>query len=126
MNLFIPTVGTLITLEKDWEFKLGSNYRNYRFWEKAFTNESGNNPNPGRWITNNTFYSKNSRQFGLLRGTVLKIERLSVVRNYSQNSICFSLKHDARGEINKKVRFFVSIDDANKIVCSLGDNSGEK
>jgi hypothetical protein len=125
MNLFIPVVGTFLTLEKDWEFTLNSNYSNYRFWEKAFPNESSNNPNP-TWRTNNAFYAKPSREFGLLRGTVLKVERVTVVKRASVNAISFTVRHDARGEINKKVRFFVSIEDANKMICSVGDNSGEK
>lgn len=121
MNLFIPTIGTLITLEKDWEFELNSNYRNYTFWQFAFPDENANNPTGmSRYRTvGNTFYNKPSRKFALLRGSILKIENITINRAVSRNGIVFTLRHDARGEITRKLRLYASLSDANRIICEV-------
>ena len=125
MNLFIPTVGTLITLEKDWEFDFSANYKNYKFWQCAFPQEAKGVVN--RWGgVGNPFYAKPLRKFALLRGTVLKIEKVSVTKHKNGNEVIFSIRYDAREEILKKVKVVVTLTEANKIICELGDGQAEK
>lgn len=112
MQFHIPTIGEIIILTRDWEFDLHSEHSNYSLWNVAFPNESAS----GR----PTFYTKSIRLFGFRAGSILRVDKLYIKKNFGRfDSVTFVLQYDSSKEISKKPRFWVKLVDANKIVCDI-------
>lgn len=116
MKMFIPTIGTIITLTKNWEFDIHEEYRNYACLQLLFPDQKidqygwrNGKPTP-------------PRKFAFKKGSVLKVDRIYIRKGKAEyDSISFVLQHDSSGEISKKPRFWVKLADANTITCELGD-----
>jgi hypothetical protein len=102
--LNIPTIGTLLTLDKDWLFILHSEYRNFAFWNNC----QKTTPNP-----ESIGYGK-TISVTLPKGTVLSVSRIYIRNGASDyDSITFSIKECPIKGI--KGRFWVKLEDANRI-----------
>lgn len=113
MNLFIPSIGNMITLTQDWEFNIEEEYRNAKFLQSVFPNQKIDG-----WA-----YPPKTFKFCFKAGSVLKIDRIYIRKGKAEyDSITFTLQHDSSGEIKKKPRFWVKLTDANTIVCDPGDS----
>ena len=127
MKLFIPTVGTHLTLFKAWTFKLKDDYRNVKFWKTIHNADPdhsiyyyGYDPITNMRITNpiqtsfcQTIAQKISDPITttLPKGTTLVIEKVFIKRKYrDQDSIFFKVIDSSNVFIG---RFFVSLNQIN-------------
>jgi len=109
MQLFIPTIGTVLTLDKNWEFDLHEEYRNEAFWKLIFPNV----PFASTWQN-----PQRVKKFCLKKGSSVRVDRIYIRKNKEEyDSITFVLTHDASGEIKKRPRFWVKLTDANQMFC---------
>lgn len=126
MKLYIPHLGDKLTLESDWTFSVHFEHRNngltdlmenlssysvaskapgfdYREWGNQFRKVRGEYPKP----------------FTLPAGTILSVERIYIRMGASDyDSITFRVQSSPDERFKKKVRFWVKLDDANKIEFS--------
>lgn len=104
-NLYIPKIGDIITLAEPWTFKLYEEYRNLTLIK---------NIDPS--YTRNGYSSKQTWDVTFPAGFELQVDRI-YIRNGRQNfdSITFRCPYNG-----KKVRFWVKLKDANKILMLEG------
>lgn len=109
MNLFIPDIGSKIHLTKDWSPILYDEYRNSNVFEKLEIKRDGNVV-----IT-------------IPKDTVLTTKRIYIKQNAPQySSITFSiLKKDSPDKKLWGAKFWVSLNDANKIEFELTECNEE-
>lgn len=126
MNFCIPTIGTNIRLINDWQFQVCGEHRNISLLEALKA--------PPRWQPTDPQYSRwwgrgyevlDRYDLTLQAGTVLMIDRLYVRKgNSGMDSMTFTVvdSPDKRivtkkkgGPLSRKPRFWVSMEDANKI-----------
>lgn len=104
-NLYIPRIGELITLAQPWTFTLHEERRNISLIKQVDPAYTGN----GSGI-----YGRSGQTWvvTLPERWELKVDRI-YIRNGQRNfdSITFSCPYNG-----KRVRFWVKLDDANKIV----------
>jgi hypothetical protein len=105
--LFIPPLGTKITLAQPWTFKLYSEYRNARLFELWGLKM------PDRWASPN-YEASIERTMDM--GTILTIDRIYIRKGASGfDSVSFYMKAP---KAKKAVRFWAKLDDVNRIVMS--------
>lgn len=118
-QLFIPEIGTELTLAEDWTFCLYAERRNLQLGIKLKYALKENNSYFGTW------YDVNTNQFSingynndninylvtLSAGTILKVDRIYIRKgNKEYSSITFY------GTFGKnKLRFWAKLEDVNKI-----------
>lgn len=127
MNFYVPTIGDKIYLSNAWTFKLYAEYRNFSLMEVLGDNLPGAEPVPTAGS-----YSRKARLAGyatLPAGTCLRVDRIFIrgkARAY--DSITFYIANSPNKKLaNKKnggtsgrlIRFWVKLEDANRIVCTL-------
>lgn len=112
MRLFIPTLGTVLTLSQDWAFVLHEERRN-----EKFANQKGlalNYTAWGRWTTAGERQRKALR-VTLPKGTFLKVDRIYIrgkaddAREF--DSVSFYCNPGARTGL--RGRFWAKLDDVN-------------
>ena len=109
MRLFIPPIGAVITLEKDWTFTLYKEYRNDNFAEAL---KLGKEIKSTRWGACRDW---KDQMVTLPAGTKLKVSRI-YIRNGVQdyNSVTFWAENkELFGK--KKPRFWVKLPEVNNI-----------
>ena len=113
MRLYIPEIGDEIELEKDWDFTLVNEFRNDALLEKFHPEKVKERRSNFNWDN----YGKPAGTVTLPKGTVLKIDRIYVRKGASDySSITFVTIPPDKKE--KKIRFFASLTEANKIEFS--------
>lgn len=113
MKFNIPTIGTMLKLSHKWTFALYDEYRNSKLWESWIKQ----NPNPKYLIKppNKNLYGDSGKaiQVSLPKGTILNLSRIYIRQGKKEfDSITFSIKECPE---KYKGRFWVKLDDANKI-----------
>ena len=109
MQLFIPTIGTVLTLDKDWEFNLHEEHRNSAFWNLIFPNDQ---------FAYNYHFTQRVKKFCLKKSSSVRVDRIYIRKNKEDfDSITFVLTNDSSGEIKKRPRFWVKLTDANQMFC---------
>jgi len=107
MKLFIPPLGTCFRLAKPWKFKLHYEKRNRSLWDLAFSL-------PWDSLAHLRQGSVQPFDFTLYEAN-LTIDRIYVRQGMdSHSSVTFKGEVPSMGVI-RKVRFWVSLEDANKI-----------
>lgn len=103
-NLFIPPLGTSITLAQDWAFELHREHRNYDFFGHL-------------GLQYPTWDSKvESVSATLPAGTILKIDRIYIRKGQKDyDSVTFHVVN-SKGKKVTNARFWVKLADANKIM----------
>lgn len=113
MRLYIPEIGDEIELEKDWDFTLVNEFRNDALLEKFHPEKIKERRSSFDWKS----YGKPVGTITLPKGTILKIDRIYVRKGASDySSITFITIPPDKKE--KKIRFFASLTEANKIEFS--------
>ncbi len=105
-QMYIPEIGNVIKLEKDWKFTLYCEYRNEKLFE-AISKEKYNYRADGQDI-----------EVTLPKGATLTIDRIYIrqgLSNYS--SLSFYL--DCPAISSKRLRFWAKLVDVNNIVFSI-------
>jgi len=113
VKLFIPALGTHLTLEEDWYFVLYHESRNRKLWETLIGN-----------------YNSYQKPYGnpavtmpvvLPKGTVLTVSRIYIRQGQTNfDSITFNCKVP---NSRIKGRFWVKLEDANHIVARIDDGT---
>jgi hypothetical protein len=107
MRLFIPPLGTRLYLLKPWTFKLHCEERNQALWDLIHPSPMEAIPTRHRHV--------NQTRVTLLPGDQLVVDRIFIrkgARDYdSVTFIGFIVMHG----VKRRVRFWVSLEDANKI-----------
>lgn len=117
--MFIPEIGTIITLAENWTFKIINEHRNqglakllhspdandyYRPWGTEASNDIGAGYNFQR-------VPKEAGNHTLPTGTSLEVDRIYIRKgNEEFSSVTFKMHVGA-----KVVRFFAKLDDVNRI-----------
>lgn len=109
-QLFIPDVGTVIKLTKDWTFSLRHEYRNSSLLKAA-----------GLSLNNSEYGADKLTPFSIPKGTELVVDRVYIRRGLREfSSITFHVKSSPLKELNKKgIRFWAKLNDVNNISYSL-------
>jgi hypothetical protein len=115
MKMYIPSIGDEIVLTSNWEFGLWNERRNYDFlvflgdvtkeyWDYFYSNKS-----------------MKSRPCVIPKGSLLKIDRIYIRKGVSDyDSITFYWKGlppkpGSKSKKTRAIRFWVKLEDANKI-----------
>ena len=118
MNLYIPAIGTKMTLTEPWTFKLWYEDRNYRFIETLEANFF-NIPKPKKkdyWAM-----TQELCDFTLPVGTQMSLARIYVRLGQKEfDSVTFNVNWEAQSPklqkmVKLKGRFWVKLADANTI-----------
>jgi len=122
MRLFIPEIGTRLTLLADWTFALHFEYRNEKFGRKLRVGVKRGACGEDSWWRLN---SDDSEQVTLPAGTILSVSRI-YVRQGSKASGYSSLSFHAwapqeKGKPKGLGRFWVKLADANTIECEVSE-----
>jgi len=113
MNLFIPPLGTTITLIEPWKFKLYGEYRNSSMFDYLKLKYPHHD-----WIQNR--YRPQSIDVELPVGTNLKFDRIYIRKGQKGfDSVTFFLITNEKNQTKGRKRFWVKLEDVNKIVCRL-------
>lgn len=117
MRVFIPEIGTVLTLAAPWEFKLINENRNagiakllgangdyYYPWGTTETNEWANTYNRQR-------KPNDPGSYAFPAGTNLEVDRIYVRKGNEEFSSVTFKTHVG----NKVLRFFAKLDDVNRI-----------
>lgn len=114
MKLFIPPLGTMIRLTKDWSFELYCEPRNKSLWDLC----SAVKYDSFDW------YSRGGQRCDawLPAGTLLKVDRIYIRKNVEQyNSVTFrfyDLEPFADG-VKYNGRFWARLNEVNRIECDV-------
>lgn len=119
--LFIPPLGTELTLATDWTFALHDEYRNSSLKQAMDIQFK----QVAHWLQNDQF-----EMVTLPAGLIVKVDRIYIRSGQSGfDSVTFSVaaKHAKKqtwpnGRFNGALRFWVKLDDANKLEFAV-DNS---
>jgi hypothetical protein len=128
MQLFIPTIGTKLVLTEPWSFDLRQEHRNH-----AMIQAVRGEPQTRYWDSWQTIdWERQGRIVGdytLPVGTVLAVDRIYIRKTLQDfDSITFNIEDcpdprfrskKMKGLYKGKPRFWVRLDDANKIICDL-------
>ena len=132
MRLLIPTIGTVLTLTKDWTFRLHEERRNQKFANQPLLNldyswwPGGQHvPDPTPQLPRRTKWVENkgkAQDITLPAGTKLKVARI-YIRNggkdmKSYDSVTFTCNGDIKGKKGKTVlkgRFWAKLIDVNSM-----------
>jgi len=107
MQLFIPPLGTCIRLTKPWSFKLHYESRNRSMWDLCFSI-------PWDHMSHLRQGTVKPMEYTLYEGD-LTIDRIYIRQGMdSHSSVTFRGDIPSMGVV-RKVRFWVSLEDANKI-----------
>ena len=107
MQLFIPPLGTCIRLTKPWSFKLHYESRNRSMWDLCFSI-------PWDHMSHLRQGTINPMKYTLYEAD-LTVDRIYIRQGMeSHSSVTFKGAVPSMGVI-RKVRFWVSLEDANKI-----------
>lgn len=129
MQIYIPTIGTKLRLTEDWSFEVEKERRNWEIVEAL----KGYGVQPrlefAYKMWNGEDYNDEFYPMVLPAGTVLTIDRIYIRKGVGEyDSITFNLGDcpDLRFEIKRRGgqfvgrrRFWVKLDDANRIVCDI-------
>lgn len=108
MNLFIPPLGTEIVLAEAWTFKLHSEYRNFDAFEYFNLLKKDQTVRWDLWRSSN-----DEHDVTIPAGTTLKVDRIYIRKgNRDFDSVTFFMK----GVSKKRVRFWATLADVNKII----------
>jgi hypothetical protein len=121
MQLFIPPLSTKLKLSQDWTFKAYLETRNIYFFSEYF-----NKTVYDLTQQNQNMYSREASYLGdatLMKDTVLIVDRIYIRKGVDGfDSVTFRLhelsSHQQPTLKNKKGRFWVKLEDANKILCT--------
>jgi hypothetical protein len=109
MKLFIPAIGTKLKLTQDWIFDLHFEYRNEKFVETLNISPP---PNLKYW----EYSGKIGGKVCVKQDSILSINRIYIrLGQRDFDSITFYLSGIANGKAIKRARFWVKLEDANKI-----------
>ena len=115
MNLFIPPLGTEITLAEPWTFNLYFEYRNFSAMEFFGVTE----PESKKW---DYYREERSEKITLPAGTLLKVDRIYIRKGARDfDSVTFYMKGGskvvpfAKGK-PKAIRFWAKLPEVNKII----------
>ena len=111
-KMYVPTIGSILELTKDWGFKLHHEYRNSNLMMKLFHKDFD-------WT------EKEPEDVVLPKGTRLRVARIYVRHGAGDfDSITFTInKHPTDKKL--KARFWCKLNDANKIEFFLVDGKGK-
>lgn len=105
-NLFIPPLGTELELAEDWTFDLYGESRNWDFFERMGLDYPDHDVN----------WEPRCIETTLPAGSILKIDRIYIRKGQKDfDSVTFFLTF-CRGKKVTKARFWVKLEDANKII----------
>jgi hypothetical protein len=113
MKLFIPPLGTKLMLMAPWVFKLHYESRNRRLWDLMFAP-----PEMERFPTIWKETYQDARLTYFEAGTQLTVDRIHIRKGLEgYNSVTFKGRVNAAPGVGPlySVRFWVSLDDANKM-----------
>lgn len=128
MQIFIPTIGTVLTLADDWTFDLYEEHRNDKFANQAGLEFGYNGWSTHRWVQNadgtHTCVPPRSTPVTLPQGTVLKVDRIYIRGKTDDarafDSVTFFCNPGARkGPL--KGRFWAKLSDVNQMDVLMGD-----
>jgi hypothetical protein len=110
MRLFIPTIGTKITLFEPWDFRLFLEYRNKKVWEIV------TNTNLRPYEEYASMSGRNRKiQVHLPKDTVLVVDRIYIRQKASDyDSVSFRISSCPIKKLEKK-RFWAKLDDVNQM-----------
>ena len=129
-RVVIPDIGYELKLDQDWKFTLKCERRNhlYKFLQdKGQTPTKSNIQNQYRWS-----YNGPSVEVTILTGSTLSVDRVYIRKGVSgYSSVTFYLDSGAvvstgrpmNSTTTKKLRFFASLKDVNKIVCKWNERT---
>ena len=134
MNLFIPEIGTLLTLNKEWSFTLYPEYRNQKLGKVLGVYKEKQTPNgPSfRWFDgdkelahhNAQEYNRDTGEWEwvvtyplvFVPGTQLRVDRIYIRKGSSEySSVSFWIKSGPY----KGKRFWAKLEDVNTINFNL-------
>jgi len=118
MKVFIPTIGTILILEKPWTFALHAEQRNTRFIERI--EKTGmcipKVKNTTGWYSFGAIYLND---ITLPEGTILTVSRIYIRQgNKDFDSVTFSVKAIINN-IKVKGRFWAKLCDVNKMEITV-------
>jgi hypothetical protein len=119
MNIFIPSIGTVLTLEKPWTFSIYAEKRNNRFIDEL----RGCGVNiPQEKRSDTWWYGSGATllcDVSLPTGTTLTVNRIYIRQgNKEFDSVSFMVKTIVNG-IKIKGRFWVKLSDVNTIEATV-------
>jgi len=126
VRFFVPDIGTMVRLTKDWTFRLYAESRNYDFFKKMKFKYSAQN-----WRYDNPM---EDNEVTINAGSILKVNRIYIRQGASSySSLTFNLQKGAvvngNADIFKKggIRFWAKLSDVNKMevevdMASLAEN----
>lgn len=112
-KMYIPTIGSVIELSKDWTFGLFEEYRNCDLFEKLFGEKFD-------WSA-----KEKVKDVTFPKGTQLKVKRIYVRQGKEEyDSVTFSIvKHTVIKKL--KGKFWCKLNDVNKLEFDLIDGRGK-
>lgn len=119
MRLLIPEIGTLLTLEEDWTFRLHHECRNEKLiTQLALIDDPFLNRFPH--FTEHSNRPRKYWEVTIGKGSGLKVDRIYIRKGASDySSVTFNL-HGGKGVnlVNPKLkpRFWVKLEDVNKMI----------
>ena len=133
MRLYIPEIGDVVKLEKDWTFDLMIENRNFSLLEDYIPRNILDKfydywrvPAPKSILEKHNLVSRKSepkwynedeyeyfRPVTLSAGTLLKVDRIYVRKNMEAYSSITFLVENKKNQQGKKIRFWVSLTNAN-------------
>jgi hypothetical protein len=113
-KMYIPTVGAIFDLTKDWKVSIHNDYRNSKFQDKVLGESD-----TGRR------YNDPPTEITVPKGSRLKVKRIYVRQGKEEyDSVTFTLvKHATDKKI--KASFWAKLNDVNKIEFDLVDGKGK-
>jgi hypothetical protein len=116
-KMYVPTIGSILELTRDWSFKLHYEWRNDKLMTKLFGTEC-----KYRWDMRDP---QKPKDVTFPKGTRLKVARIYVRQGVEDfDSITFTInKHPTDKKL--KARFWCKLNDANKIEFFLVDGKGK-
>ena len=109
-KVFIPTIGTLLKLSKDWMPSIYLEYRNMKLLSSVF---------PDKEEYKSRYYGRGAEFISSIcfpKGTILKVSRIYVrVGASDYDSVTYTVVKSSRKDLNG--RFWVKLADANQMEC---------
>lgn len=112
VQITIPTIGTVLTLERGWTFPLYHEYRNEDFWKRVTKRDKWDGSGYGRTL--------DATEMTLPSGTKLVVDRIYIRKGKGEfDSITFRLKKgDVPGRKDIYGRFWAKLGDVNRVKCA--------
>lgn len=113
-KMYVPTIGSILELTRDWTFKLHYEWRNDKLTTKLFGKEYN-------WKKD----KQTPEDVTFPKGTRLKVARIYVRQGAEDfDSITFTINQHPTDK-KLKARFWCKLNDANKIEFFLVDGKGK-